>query len=106
MNLIKSVIKSVKQRMKTRDETSDYICKTTSVDGSIFALAVQQPYLKDQLEVAAKVDMLRRAAMHINSAELNQMLTNLEVLSFGIGWFGLVSDACFSANLLSNLCNL
>lgn len=31
--------------------------------------------------------------MHVNSAELNQMLTNLEVLSFGISWFGLVSDS-------------
>lgn len=44
-----------------------------------------------QKEVSSKFNMLHRASAHINSAGLNQLLSNMEILAFGISWFGLVS---------------
>jgi hypothetical protein len=44
-----------------------------------------------QREIHSKLHMLKRASGHINSAGLNQVLSNMEVLAFSISWFGLVS---------------
>ena len=60
------------------------------MDVSVFSVDLPVQLSRDQSELYSKVSMLKRAAMHINSAQLNQMLTNMELLAFGIGWFGLV----------------
>jgi hypothetical protein len=44
-----------------------------------------------QKEVSSKFNMLHRASTHINSAGLNQLLSNMEILAFRISWFSLVS---------------
>jgi hypothetical protein len=44
-----------------------------------------------QNELRHKFNMLCRASAHINSAGLNSILSNMEILAFGISWFGLVS---------------
>lgn len=62
------------------------------MDDSVFAIDLPLQLSRDQNDVCSKVAMLRRATMHINSAHLNQMLTNMEILAFGIGLFGQVWD--------------
>jgi hypothetical protein len=58
---------------------------------NVFSVDLPMQLSRDQADVYSKVSMLKRAVGHINSAELNQTLTNMEVLAFGISWFGLVS---------------
>jgi hypothetical protein len=60
------------------------------VEENIFSVDLPAQPSRDQNDVYVKMGMLRRATSHINSATLNQILTNMEILAFGISWFGLV----------------
>jgi hypothetical protein len=39
----------------------------------------------------SKMKMIQRASRHYHTALINQVLTNMELLAFGISWFGMVS---------------
>jgi hypothetical protein len=67
----------------------------------LFAVRLPSHFSPTQQDVHCKIGILHRATMHLNSAEVNHLTTNMELLAFAISWFGMVSIHIVHSHLSS-----
>jgi hypothetical protein len=64
----------------------------------LFAVNLPKNFSATQQDIHSKIGILHRATLHVNSAEVNHLTTNMELLAFAISWFGMVTIQIIHSN--------
>jgi hypothetical protein len=75
--------------------TTKQLGSPSNPEESPFVDPVPEMMSLEQIDVAMKAKILRRATLNMQSAKLNNIVYNLELLGLAIMWYGQVSNFSF-----------
>jgi hypothetical protein len=89
-NLCKSLKASTLPQPSQGSEIARVAHSFPPASDAIFARLVLKALTPTQREIASSLHMLHRTTQHQHSAEINQVLLNMELLAFALVWFSQV----------------